>query len=58
MLATVMKQEASVRVLMRERHTAQCLTTHQVKVTTLWRAATMLLSKLVDFVELPQQFVD
>ena len=40
--------------LTRERHTDQCLRSQQVKVTTLWRAAVMMMSELTNSAELTQ----
>ena len=53
-LPAVMKQQVSRRLaLMRERHIAQCLRS-QATVTTLWRAAAMMMSELADSAYLSQ----
>lgn len=39
---------------MRERHTAQCLRSQQVNVTTLWRAAAMMMGELANSADLTQ----
>ena len=42
------------QIMMRGGHTAQCLRSQQVKVTTLWRAAAMMMSELANSAELTQ----